>query len=272
MLAEFEHDQRRRNLSPGTIGRRSNTLRPFLAAVDPVHCDAADIEAWLDSRDLSSRSRGTYRSTLKVFFEWLVRIGARGDNPAADTHRPRAPRLMPRPLSDDDLSTGLSQADPRMKAWLCLGAFQGFRTIEMAGLRREAVLDDRDPPLLLVEHGKGGHEAVLPLSLQTERALRVYGLDRRGWLFTVDGRPMRPGTIGSYIARHFRSVGVDATAHQLRHWYATRLWALTHDTVLCQQLMRHADLRTFSVYADFDRGAAAEVVRHLDIARPDPDG
>lgn len=54
--------------------------------------------------------------------------------------------------------------------------------------------------------------------------------------------------ICSAISRAFERVGVQATAHQLRHYYATELLNAGTDVRVVQTLMRHASLATTAIY------------------------
>lgn len=270
-LTLFDNEQRRRNLRPGTIERRHRILRAAEAELEGglLGADAEALQAWLDGCDLSPRSRYTYLSTFRSFFRFCRRHEIRDDDPTLEIDAPRLGKLVPRPIPDADLDHALRQADDRMRVWLCLTSFQGLRCFEVANLRREDILETRDPPLLMVQDGKGGHQAVLTLNEQTEIALRMYGLDRKGWMFTrADGRPYKAGTISTYIARYYRSVGLEATAHQGRHWLATTVWAETHDILVVKDVMRHADVKTSQIYTAFDQQATADVVRGLRVRGP----
>ena len=55
-------------------------------------------------------------------------------------------------------------------------------------------------------------------------------------------------TVGTVIARALRRSGIDATAHQLRHFFATSLLEAGVDSRIVQTLMRHASLATTGRY------------------------
>lgn len=266
LIGGFTIDQQRRALSDYTIDRRHRVLRSFAAWIEPRslnEAEQADVNVWLDSRPLGPRSRYTYLSTLAAFYDWLRRTYGVPD-PTADCARPRLPRLVPRPLSDRDLEHGIACAVPMMRAWLCLAAYQGLRCKEIAGLRREDVLDDRNPPLLVVADGKGHHQAVLPLNPLAEDALRRSGLPARGYVFRMaNGRNYRPATVSSYISRYLREIGVEGSAHRARHSFGTAVWVASKDLLVTQQMLRHADPKTSAGYAAYDQELAVRVVRGL---------
>lgn len=270
-FAGFALDQRRRGLAEGTIERRSRTLWSLYLHLgrDITTATPAEIEEWLDGLDLSADgSRYTYLSTLGMFYKWAVRAGVCEADPTADIPRPRVSQGFPRPVQDDDFERVLAQADRRMRCWLLLAFLAGLRCKEIAGLRREAIFDRRDPPFILVERAaaKGGHEAIVGLNPQVQSALYAYGLPARGFLFRKQsGGPYKPGTISTYINRHFRACDVDATAHQGRHTLGTRVYRATKDPIVTQRVLRHRSLRQVLVYAACDDDAPIEAVRSLGV-------
>lgn len=263
--ASFVRDQQRRGLREGTITTRRRIIWSLGKAIDGGFGDVSgeDIETWLDSLRLSSRSRYTYLSAVASFYEFLRRRGVVENDPTLDIVRPRLARLVPRPAPSADIEYAIEGARPMMRAWLCLAAYQGLRCFEIANLRREDIQEHRDPPLLVVADGKGGRQDVLALNEQVELALRLHGL-RAGYLFTTnDGRRFKPATVSRYISRYLRSVGVEATAHQLRHAFITAVWQQTKDLRVTQEIARHSDPRTTSGYAAFDTELATRTVRSL---------
>lgn len=271
LLAEFARDQKRRGLSRRTISVRDRTLRLFLADVDPMVAAAHDIEEWLDTRRLGPSSRGSYLSTLCMFFDFIVHTRRREDNPATEIRRPRVGRRLPHPISRGDLAVALAHADPRMRCWLTLGAFQGLRCIEIAQLRREDVQETNSPPIIVVREGKGKKDRILPLNADVELALRSYGM-RHGYLFHVDGKPVEPGTVSSYIWRYLHGLGIEASAHALRHFFGSSLYHATKDIRLVQEMMGHASPQTTAIYVAFDPREAFHAVRTLGVHAGDDGG
>lgn len=263
LLARFETHQHRRGLRPKTIEIRRRFLHDFLSHLDPFELTSGDIDAWLDARHLANRSRVAYLSHIGVFFSWLNSEGLRADNPAAKIQRPRLPRLLPRPASDADLERALRLASPRMRAWLLLASYEGFRCFEIAGLRREAILDGEDPPLLVVEDGKGGAQRVVPLNPIVLNALQAYGLPARGPVFRVrGGDPIDAASVSSMVSKFMAKHRIPTSAHNYRHWFGTHVYRQTRDLRLVQSLMGHADPNTTAGYV-----AINPDVRGVDVVR-----
>src|SRR5262249_56654858 len=79
---------------------------------------------------------------------------------------PRRGRRLPRPIGEKELLAAVTAAPDRVRPWLVLAGWAGLRAVEIARLRRDNVLDTRQPPVLLIAHGatKGHAERLGPLS------------------------------------------------------------------------------------------------------------
>lgn len=267
--AGFRRDQIRRGLGSRTIQERDKVLdgiaswtegRPLLSL------DRDAIQEWLDSRPLSPRSRSVYLSAIHCFFAWAVDEALITSDPTVRIRRPQLPRTVPRPISDDDLQHAIRAATPRIRAWVCLAAYEGFRCKEIAALRREDVFDRHHPPILRVWNGKGGHQAILPLNPATLTALRLADMPSRGFLFTAkNGGPISAATVSAMGNRYLHSIGIDATMHQLRHWFGTAVWAETKDMRVTQEMMRHSHPGTTAGYSAFDQQLAQDAVARIHL-------
>lgn len=265
-LDAYRVAQQRRGLSPETIRRRKYTYWKFERWLgrDITTASTDEIERFLDSLDLAPRARYCYISNLHTFYEFCVRESHMATDPTVRIDRPKLPRNVPRPISRNDLEVALGQAEPRLRAMIALGAFEGLRCKEIAGLTRDDVMEHEEPPLLLVRFGKGGKERVLPLNEYTEVALRSYGMPKRGALFQRDdGKALAPYTVGRLIADYLHSLGIEASAHQLRHHFASAVYRETSDLRMVQELLGHSSPTTTAVYAQWNPAKAADVVRRL---------
>ncbi|OLO48170.1 hypothetical protein BKH31_02780 [Actinomyces oris] len=206
-----------------------HTLTVFLAAIDsPVTADA-------------------YYSIARAWCTWLVRAGHRDDDPTMRVPRPRVPPAKPRPITRPQLDTLLAtplRQDTRTKIFLA--SYAGLRIHEIAKLKGEDI--DLAGGTLTIT-GKGGRTDLLPAHpIILDQATNY---PRKGHWFPS---PTRPGqhvaakTVGTVIARALRRAGIDATAHQLRHFFATSLLEAGIDSRIVQTLMRHASLATTGRY------------------------
>lgn len=263
-LKGYLRDCRRRNLSPGSIRHYQQALLRVqrdlgLPLIEATHEEMLEV---LDSYGHGPRTRAAYVTALRSFFRWAEddeRLTGR--NPMARVPTPRVGRLVPRPLTDDQLEEALTGAPARMRAWLALAAYSGLRVAEICGLRREDIMDWADPPMLVVTHAKGNKERVVPLNGYVLSCLRLAGLPASGFVFTAQGshRAVQPATVTKFVARYLRERGIEGTAHRARHSFATGLYRRTHDLRMVQEMLGHAHPQSTAGYAAYatEDGAAA---------------
>lgn len=261
ILREHLEDCRRQNMSPGTISQRRYTLQRCYHHVGHGLLEATPEELldWMDSRIVTAKTRYTYISHLSSFYRWAIWAGFGEWDPTTKIRRPKLKPNLPRPIATDDLRFAVDNAEPSMRAMLCLAAYAGCRCCEVANLAVEDVLDTRQPPVLLL-NGKGGKQRVVPLHPTCAIALRPV-MPRRGSVFGLDATK-----VSQRIGAHLRDCGIAATAHQLRHWFATNVYeASGGDLRLTQELLGHASPSTTAVYTAWSKSRAAGVVERLEI-------
>lgn len=265
LIRLFGRDQERRGLLKSTVDVRRMDLRAFARATgELLDATREDIESFLDSRNLGARARYCWVSHLHCFYEWAVDQDMTAVDPTAKIVRPKLRRGLPRPASSAELARAVKGATPTQKCWILLAAYQGLRCQEIGGLSREDVLEAEG--LLRVVHGKGGHERLLPLHPEVYEALRSLPMPRSGWIFrTPMGAKYNPQYISSNFNQALRNLGVDATAHQLRHWFGSSLYAQTNDLRVVQEMLGHASPQTTSLYCAFDRKTATTGVHGLSL-------
>ena len=270
-IAGFTRDQQRRALRPRSIERRRAilcNLDRFVGARSFFDLSPDDLNDWLDAVDRAPRTRYSYLSTMACFYEWAIGVGLTDINPAAKIDRPRISRSLPRPIGRDDLAHAILNASPMLLAWLLLAALAGLRCQEIAGLRREDVWDQDDPPMLFVAEAKGGNERVVPLHPEALAALRRYGMPARGPIFrNRDGRQFTPTQTSRRANDYLHSIGIEATMHQLRHRFGTDVQDLGGDLRVTQELMGHLSPLSTAGYSAVNPTKSADVVRRLSLAR-----
>lgn len=267
LVDEFDLVQQRWGLCESTRRIRRWLLNSMSADLDVTAATTADIEAWLDQQNIGVRTRRTYLGMMTPFFKWMHATEQRADNPVTRIRAPRSTRMLPRPITTPDLRYALGVADPRIRAWLTLGAFAGLRCCEIAALTRESVLDGRTPPVLVVEHGKGDRQRVVPLHPEVVAALTAYGMPEYGPVFALrrHGQATCAATVSRYVGAFFHGLGMPWTAHNLRHWFGCEVYAASLDLRTTQELLGHASPSTTAGYTTWspDRGVA--VVAQLTV-------
>jgi integrase len=178
--------------------------------------------------------------------------------------KPRLRRYLPRPAHSEQLTEALRYADPKFRCWLVLAAYQGLRVQEIAGLERADV--EEGLGLLRVVHGKGDKARMLFLHPEVLAALRALPMPKSGRIFRRPlGGVYTPAVLSQSFNRALKDHGVEATAHQLRHWFATNLLRATHDLRVVQEAMGHSSPSTTAIYTAFDDQAMADGIAALTL-------
>jgi integrase len=267
LRAAHRIDQERRGLLPNSIKKRDDCLKQFARCIAPTELldvTRADVERFLDARRITNRTRYAWLSHLSGFYQWAIRDDLLTIDPIAKIIRPRLGRSLPRPAATAELRSALVQAPPLYRCWLLLAAYMGLRCQEIAGIRRDDVLDGQVPQLLRITAGKGDKERIIALNPVVLEALVDLPMPRHGWVFTqADGGPYSPANLSHVFNGFLRDAGVHATAHQLRHWCGTTMYSNTHDLRLVQEVLGHSNPTTTALYTAFDDRAAGVAVRAM---------
>jgi integrase/recombinase XerC len=251
----FRKYQRTRGLSRATIERRSGTLKQFAASITPLPLlDATGelIEEWIGTYR-SAATRRAYRSDLMAFYTWATKRDLCAANPVLRTDPIKVPTTLPRPVPPAYLPAVLAAAPPDVRMMIALAAYAGLRCAEIASLDASDIDTSSEAPVLAVRSGKGNKDRIVPIHPDLARMLR--GI-RPGPVVGVTAQ-----TVGFKVAGHLRSLGIDATAHKLRHTFGTELARATEgNVVLVASLMGHGDVSTSMRYIGWAGGPGAAAV------------
>lgn len=269
-VADFTTYMRRRGLAKGTIEKRRMYLSAFGGWLErPLLTATTDeIERFLDSRQVCARTRYCWLSHLHSFYAWAIDHELTDRDPTGRIDRPKLRQLLPRPLGEADLEVALANADRVMSAWLHLAAYAGLRCAEIASLEASDVLESE---ATLHVTGKGDKERMVPAHPKVLLALRAAGIPRTGPLFRRPrGGRYTAAMVSREISLYFEGLGIAATAHQLRHRFATRALAATGDLRAVQELLGHASPQTTAVYTRVTVNRLRSVVDLIDGAEGEP--
>lgn len=187
---------------------------------------------------------------MRAFYAWALDAETIAADPARKLPMPTVPPSRPRIRSIDDLRLALAAATQPVRIVLVLSAFTGLRCGEIARLQtRDLQLGDGQPAVVHVV-GKGGRERIVPLLAPVVDELRSYGIARRGWriLSPCNRRPYSPDRLTQVISQHDHDLGIEATLHFGRHYFASGALAATRDPMLVRDLLGHASVKTTEVY------------------------
>lgn len=245
------------NYRPATIRTHRavlHNLDTYLRMRDLAAATRQDLIGFL-ARPLAPGSRRVYRSVVRLFYSWATEEGLVTTNPAEKLPSIRVNKGVPRPIDDVDLRHALSRADARTRAWLLLMALGGLRCLEVSGLAPTDLIRNDSGWLLFLRETKGGGAGTVPAHEHVVMALAQLPVTGGLWW------SCSPKQVSRYTNEFLRSVGVNATAHQLRHSAAT-LWLREsgHDLLTTSHLMRHKSVETTQGYAALDPTRPAAVV------------
>jgi integrase/recombinase XerC len=238
----------------GTIKVRRTHLERLASALHLPTCSEDDLVMWLHAHAaaLKPNSRKSMISSIRAFYGWAQRTGRRTDNPAAGLAPVRVPPGIPRPVPEKVLRVALEQADEETTLMLLLGGYAGLRRAEIARVHSDDVTD-----LGLAVRGKGGRMRLVPI--HPLLAPRLAGLDH-GWAFPSPVRPGQPVSPDYIEDRITRVLPPPHTVHTLRHRFATRAYAGSHDIRVVQRLLGHSSIATTQIYVQVDDDALRDAV------------
>lgn len=228
----------------------------------PNRVTERQIVRWLEINQLAPATVRNRLSTVRGFYKWAIINGHARKDPTLAIDPPREPRRRPRGLKADQVAAILDACpDVRAVLIVILMAQQGLRCIEIARLQLGDL--DFDEKLMLV-HGKGDHERILPITDETGEALRDYLAKhpaRTGPLirsYRDEHEGLTPLHVGTMVGRIMRDAGVAETAHALRHTAATdmvRAGGGTRANLLnVQAALGHQHLQTTQRYLPWGAG------------------
>jgi integrase len=217
--------------SKRTIESRRSTLTRLHEEL-PWGIDGAcedELKTWLWQDGWMLSTRDTYFSAMSGFYRWAHKRGHFDFNPTEEIARPKPPRRLPRPCTDEQLDTILTKAWEPYLLWSQLAAYGGLRCIEISRLHREHVTEDT----IFIHCGKGDKEGVVPTHPVIWDAVK--GL-ADGPITNHDEHYV------SVCTAHFykRRLGLhNVSLHRLRHWFGTNVQKMFGDLRVTQELMRH---------------------------------
>lgn len=262
-----------RGASANTIAAYGRDLQNYLAWLRSRGKAAAtatsdDIRGYLAGFDAAVAPSTAARrlSSIRQFHRFLHVDAVRGDDPAVVLDSPRQGRVLPKVLSEDDVSRLLAAAREcgeanglRMAAMLELLYATGLRVSELVSLPLSACARDRE---FLIVRGKGDKERLVPLNQPACEAVDDYRKVRRKhvpgggesrWLFPSRGAEghLTRQRFAQLLKKLALAADIDprlVSPHVLRHAFASHLLANGADLRSVQKMLGHADISTTQIY------------------------
>jgi integrase/recombinase XerD len=238
---------------------------------DALTASESDVQAYLGarlSRGSSHRSISRLLSSLRSFYQYLVREGDLSSDPTQHLDRPKPSRPLPKSLSESEVDQLLHAPDTsvvvehRDLAMLEVLYASGLRVSELVGLTLPQLSLNQG---VVRVFGKGGKERLVPLGEVAIEAVTDYLKSTRQALLrdrqsdvlfpSNRGKVMTRQTFWYRIKIYAKRAGIDPnlSPHTLRHAFATHLINHGADLRVVQMLLGHSDLTTTQIYTHVAR-------------------
>ena len=247
-------DLRLRNYSPRTVKTYVSVVASFAKHFNqsPARLGPEEIRAYqlhLIERKVSWSSFNQAVCALRLFYRLTLQRGFVVESvPFAKVKKP-----LPTVLSVDEVRRLLAAVDRRKnRAALSLIYATGARLSEAVQLRVADI--DGERMQVYIRRGKGGKPRMVPMSGSLRELLRDdWRVEHpQGYLFPGknEGRYLCTTTVqkACMLARLRAKIDKPASAHTLRHSYATHLLELGVDLRSIQKLLGHSSLTTTAIY------------------------
>ena len=231
-----------------------------------IKLDKINLQSYLAHRlELGIKARSTARmlSTLRRFYQYLIRENQISIDPSALLESPKLGRPLPKTMSEREVEALLEAPDTddplglRDRAMLELIYATGLRVSELVGL--EIYGANLQHGVVRVT-GKGNKERLVPMGEEALSWIALYLKNSRADLLgsslsdklfvTRRGGGMTRQTFWYMVKRYAQLAGISSTLspHVLRHAFATHLLNHGADLRVVQMLLGHSDLSTTQIY------------------------
>ena len=240
---------------------------------------APEIRSYLQKLQMKRHYKATTLSrviaSIRVFFEYCVRLGHLKASPAAHFHNPKKPKTLPVFLIESELKKLLEAPD--QSDWKGVRDFALIVTFSFTGLRLQELVslnvDDLDfERRSLRVFGKGAKERIVPMNervceaLQSYLAVRIF-TETDALFLNYRLRRLSNRGIEKLIRQHLINAGITKrkiSPHKLRHTFATLLHHNGVDILDIQSLLGHASITSTQIYTHTSSERLAGAVGKLD--------
>ncbi|MCD4791747.1 MAG: tyrosine-type recombinase/integrase [Bacteroidales bacterium] len=240
------------------------TENKFILSEDEIVSDYKVLRKWiavLSSDNISSRTINRKLSSLKTYYNFLIREGLIQNNPVSKIIRPKTKQNIPEFISNDNINL-LLDSD------IFSDDFEGIRDrliIELlycTGIRRAELIGLRIKDLDFVYNtikvtGKRNKQRIIPYPKTLNNLLKEYLIkkeeiytDSEHLLLTNSGKQIYPKLVYRVVNKYisFFSSVKKKSPHILRHTFATHLLNNGADINAVKELLGHANLSATQIY------------------------
>jgi len=237
--------------------------------------DTSQYISYLFSQNLKSSSVNRKISSLKTFFNFLLKKKLIEANPFADQIMPKKTVSLPKSISEDDVVKLLdapkedSLIGLRDRAMLELLYASGVRISELVNIKFTDLDLERN---IIKVFGKGSKERLVPFGEDAAQCISAYIDERKRNKNLASIKYIFLNNRGTKISRHAfwhrlkeycLEIGLkkDISPHTLRHAFATHLLNRGADLRSVQVLLGHSDLSTTQIYTHIAKQRLSELVK-----------
>ena len=256
-------------MSQNTVASYCSDVEKFLEAYGgkAEHAGPDDVISYLSSRtQISERSQARLVSSLRSFFDWMVKEGYITDNPCDRVESPKLGHYLPNVLSEDEIDSIIGSVDTsswqgkRDKAILEVMYGCGLRVSEAAGLKMSALFLDEGFIRII---GKGNKERLTPIGEMASDALMAYLEERPAptskaaddlVFLNRFGKAISRVSLFKIVKKHTLAAGItkEVSPHTFRHSFATHLIEHGADLRVVQEMLGHENIATTEIYTHVD--------------------
>ena len=274
----LRYSQVERGLSNNTITAYRQDLTSFISFLQKENLtswptQAVDIDAFLaEQRDQKKATSSISRliTSLRKFYQWLVRQNIQKLNPMLEIDSPKKRRTLPVALTVNEVNNLLEQPDTKKQLGLRDRAL--LETLYATGIRVSELINlkftDLHEELKLVKvFGKGSKERLIPISEVALSWIDSYKEKVRDPLILKIGKntdfiflnsrgsSLTRQAVWQIIKHYCKMAGIqkNVTPHTLRHTFATHLLENGADLRVVQEILGHSDISTTQIYTNLSQ-------------------
>ena len=263
----------RKKYSPHTINSYALDISQFnnfctetynINTEQEIVTDFKVVRKWIATLALNNNSSRTINrklSTLRSYYNFMMRDGLVKSNPVIKVIRPKIEKKLPEFVSEDNINILLNSE-------LFNDDFEGMRDkliVELlygTGIRRAELIGIKIPDVdlenkIIKVTGKGNKQRIIPFPNILVSIFEKYLyyrneiLSETSNLFIIkSGKPVYPNLVYRVVKRNISLVSSikKRSPHTLRHSYATHLLNNGADINAVKELLGHANLSATQIY------------------------
>lgn len=182
-------------------------------------------------------------SAIRSFVDYLEEndqpVKLKGDSSV------KIPKTLPKPVSDEHIREALATTDLEDRLIIMMLYGLGLRISELAALELDSITSGWVRVL-----GKGGKMREIPIPEALSKLIVTYREQHKPVRYLLENKSQRfsENSLRYRLNKLFKTIGVKATPHQLRHAYATELLNNGARILDVKELLGHSSLQTTEIY------------------------